>query len=201
MAIKAEDVKVLREKTGAGMMDCRKALEETNGDMEKAVDVLRKRGIASAEKRVGRATNQGVVESYIHTGGRIGSMVELNCETDFVAKTDDFKQLAREIAMQVAAMNPRCISREQVDKSLLEKELEIYRTQAKSENKPEHIADKIAQGKLEKFYQDVCLLEQSYVKDPGKSIKDVITEVIAKTGENISIKRIVRFHLGEDGQA
>ncbi|MBS4028516.1 MAG: translation elongation factor Ts [Ignavibacteriales bacterium] len=201
MAIKAEDVKTLREKTGAGMMDCRKALEESNGDMEKAVEFLRKRGIASAEKRVGRTTNQGIVESYIHTGGRIGSMVELNCETDFVAKTDDFKLLAREIAMQVAAMNPRCISREQVEQSLIDKEIEIYRAQAKSEGKPEAIADKIAQGRLDKFYQDVCLLEQSYVKDPGKSIKDVVTEIIAKTGENIMIKRFVRFHLGEDGQS
>jgi len=201
MAIKAEDVKILRDKTGAGMMDCRKALEESGGNIEKAVEVLRKKGAASAEKRVGRATNQGVVESYIHTGGRLGTMVELNCETDFVAKTEDFKLLARELAMQVAAMNPRFISRDQVDKETIDKEIEIYRASAKAEGKPDNIADKIAQGKLDKFYQDICLLEQSYVKDPGKSIKDVITEIIAKTGENISVKRFIRFHLGEDGQA
>ncbi len=201
MAIKAEDVKTLREKTGAGMMDCRKALEETSGDIDKAIEVLRKRGVASAEKRVGRATNQGIIESYIHTGGRIGSMIELNCETDFVAKTDDFKTLAREVAMQVAAMNPRYVSREQVEKNILDSELDIYRSQAKAEGKPEHIAEKIALGKLDKFFQDVCLLEQSYVKDPGKSIKDVVTETIAKTGENVTIKRFIRFHLGEDGQA
>jgi elongation factor Ts len=201
MAIKAEDVKTLREKTGAGMMDCRKSLEETEGNIEKAIELLRKRGAASAEKRVGRATNQGVVESYIHTGARLGSMVELNCETDFVAKTDDFKLLARELAMQIAAMNPRFIFREQVDKELIEKELEIYRSLARSEGKPEQVVERIAQGKLDKFYQDICLLEQSYVKDPGKSVKDLITETIAKTGENISVKRFIRFHLGEDGQA
>jgi len=201
MAIKAEDVKILRDKTGAGMMDCRKALEESSGNIEKAVEVLRKKGAASAEKRIGRVTNQGVVESYIHTGGRLGTMVELNCETDFVAKTEDFKLLARELAMQVAAMNPRFISRDQVDKETIDKEIEIYRASAKAEGKPDNIADKIAQGKLDKFYQDICLLEQSYVKDPGKSIKDVITEIIAKTGENISVKRFIRFHLGEDGQA
>ena len=201
MAIKEEDIKTLREKTGAGMMDCRKALEETSGDIDKAIEVLRKRGVASAEKRVGRATNQGIIESYIHTGGRIGSMIELNCETDFVAKTDDFKTLAREVAMQVAAMNPRYVSREQVEKNILDSELDIYRSQAKAEGKPEHIAEKIALGKLDKFFQDVCLLEQSYVKDPGKSIKDVVTETIAKTGENVTIKRFIRFHLGEDGQA
>ncbi|MBM4165791.1 MAG: translation elongation factor Ts [Ignavibacteria bacterium] len=201
MAIKAEDVKKLREKTGTGMMDCRKALEETDGNIEKAIELLRKQGAASAEKRIGRATNQGIVESYIHTGARLGSMVELNCETDFVAKTDDFKSLARELAMQIAAMSPRFITREQVDKELVEKELEIYRSLARSDGKPEQVVERIAQGKLDKFYQDVCLFEQSYVKDPGKSVKDLITETIAKTGENISVKRFIRFHLGEDGQA
>ena len=201
MAVKAEDVKTLRDRTGAGMMDCRKALEESNGDLNKAIEILRKRGIASAEKRVGRSTNQGVVESYIHTGARLGCMVEVNCETDFVAKTEDFKSLAKELAMQIAAMNPRFISREQVDQILIEKELDVYKSQARSEGKPEQVIDKIALGKLDKFYQDVCLLEQSYVKDPGKSIKDLVTEVIAKTGENISVKRFIRFQLGEDIQS
>jgi elongation factor Ts len=197
MEITAENVKILREKTGAGMMDCKKALGETNGDMEKAIDYLRKKGAATAEKRADRATNQGLVEAYIHAGGRIGSMVEVNCETDFVAKTDDFKMLAKEIAMQVAAMNPLYISKEDVTKETIEHELEIYRTQARNEKKPEQVVERIATGKLDKYYQEFCLLEQTYIKDSGKMIKDLILDMMAKTGEKITIRRFKRFHLGE----
>lgn len=198
MEIKSEQVKILRERTGAGMMDCKKALAESGGDMEKAIDYLRKKGAATAEKRADRATNQGVVEAYIHAGGRIGSMVEVNCETDFVAKTDDFKLLAREIAMQIAAMNPLYISREDVPKEIIEHEKEIYRTQARNEKKPEQVVERIADGKLEKYYQDFCLLDQTYIKDSGKTIKDLILEMMAKTGEKITIRRFQRFHLGEN---
>jgi len=197
MEISSEQVKVLRDKTGAGMMDCKKALAETSGDLDKAIDFLRKKGAATAEKRADRATNQGIVEAYIHAGGRIGSMVEVNCETDFVAKTDDFKSLAREIAMQIAAMNPSYILREDVTKETIEHELEIYRTQAKNEKKPEQIVQRIAEGKLEKYYQEFCLIEQTYIKDSGKTVKDLILEMMAKTGEKITIRRFKRFHLGE----
>lgn len=197
MEITAENVKVLREKTGAGMMDCKKALAETNGDMEKAIDYLRKKGAATAEKRADRATNQGLVEAYIHAGGRIGSMVEVNCETDFVAKTNDFKMLTKEIAMQVAAMNPLYISKEDVTKETIEHELEIYRTQARNEKKPEQVVERIATGKMDKYYQEFCLSEQTYIKDSGKMIKDLILEMMAKTGEKITIRRFKRFHLGE----
>mgnify|MGYP005833771553 FL=1 len=197
MEISSEQVKTLRERTGAGMMDCKKALIESNGDMEKAIDFLRKKGAATAEKRADRTTNQGVVEAYIHAGGRIGAMVELNCETDFVAKTNDFKILAREITMQIAAMNPRYISREEVEKEVIEHEMEIYRQQARNEKKPEQVVEKIAEGKLEKFYQEFCLLEQTYIKDAGKTIKDIIHDLMAKTGEKITVRRFKRFHLGE----
>ena len=196
--IKVEQVKQLREKTGAGMMDCKKALEETGGNMEQAVDYLRKKGAATAAKRADKATNQGVVEAYIHAGGRIGSMVELNCETDFVAKTPDFKQLAHDIAMQIAAMTPQYISRDQVEKTTLDKELEIYKSQAINEGKPANIAEKIAQGRLEKFYQEVVLMEQSFIKDSGKTIKDLLDEATARVGERISIRRFERYHLGEN---
>jgi len=197
MEITAEVVKTLREKTGAGMMDCKKALAETGGDMEKAIDYLRKKGAATAEKRADRATNQGQVEAYIHAGGRIGSMVELNCETDFVAKTDDFKNLAREIAMQIAAMNPLYVNKEDVTKDVIDHELEIYRTQARNDKKPEQVVERIATGKLEKYYQEFCLMEQTFIKDSGKTIKDLILEMMAKTGEKITIRRFKRFHLGE----
>jgi elongation factor Ts len=197
MEITAENVRILREKTGAGMMDCKKALAETNGDMEKAIDYLRKKGAATAEKRADRATNQGLVEAYIHAGGRIGSMVEVNCETDFVAKTNDFKMLTKEIAMQVAAMNPLYISKEDVTKETIEHELEIYRTQARNEKKPEQVVERIATGKMDKYYQEFCLSEQTYIKDSGKMIKDLILEMMAKTGEKITIRRFKRFHLGE----
>jgi elongation factor Ts len=196
--ISAEQVKQLREKTGAGMMDCKRALEETGGDVEKAIEYLRKKGAATAEKRAGKETNQGVVEAYIHAGGRIGAMVELNCETDFVAKTPGFKQLAHDIAMQVAAMSPRYVSREQVETSAVEKELEIYKSQAMNEGKNAQIAEKIAQGRLEKFFQEVVLLEQSFIKDSGKTIKDLLDEEMGRVGEKISIRRFERFHLGEN---
>jgi elongation factor Ts len=198
MEITSEQVKSLRDKTGAGMMDCKKALAESNGDMDKAIDNLRKKGAATAEKRADRATNQGVIEAYIHAGGRIGTMVEVNCETDFVAKTDDFKAIARELAMQIAAMNPLYVSREDVSKDVIEHELEIYRTQAKNEKKPEQVVNRIAEGKLEKYYQEFCLTEQIYIKDSGKTIKDLILDLMAKTGEKITIRRFKRFHLGEN---
>lgn len=199
--VTTEMIKQLREKTGAGMMDCKRALEESSGDFEKAIENLRKKGAATAAKRADRETNQGVVEAYIHAGGRLGAMVELNCETDFVAKTPDFKSLAHDIAMQIAAMSPRYISREQVEKSTVEKELDIYRTQAQNEGKPATVAEKIAQGRLDKFYQEACLLEQSFIKDSGKTIKDLIDEATAKVGERVSIRRFMRYHLGEDGQS
>lgn len=198
MEITSEQVKILRDSTGAGMMDCKKALKETNGDMEKAIDYLRKKGAATAEKRADRATNQGLVEAYIHAGGRIGSMVEVNCETDFVAKTDDFKMLARELAMQIAAMNPLYINREDVAKETIDHELEIYRTQAQNDKKPEQVIQRIAEGKLDKYFQEFCLTEQTYIKDSGKTIKDLILDMMSKTGEKITIRRFKRFHLGEN---
>jgi len=197
MVISSELVKTLRDRTGAGMMDCKNALAESKGDMDKAIDYLRKKGAATAEKRAGRAANQGVIEAYIHAGGRIGAMVELNCETDFVAKTDDFKFLAREITMQIAAMNPLYITREDVTKETIEHEMEIYRQQAHNEKKPEQVVERIAEGKLEKYYQEYCLLEQTYIKDSGKTIKDLILDITAKTGEKITIRRFKRYHLGE----
>ncbi|MGB2869332.1 MAG: translation elongation factor Ts [Bacteroidota bacterium] len=197
-AISSETVRQLREKTGAGMMDCKRALQETGGDMDAAIEYLRKKGAATAAKRADKETNQGVVESYIHAGGRIGAMVELNCETDFVAKTPGFKQLAHDIAMQIAAMSPLCVSRDQIEKSVIDKEMEIYKSQAQNEGKPAQIAEKIAQGRLEKYYQESVLLEQSFIKDSGKTIKDLIDEETAKVGEKISIRRFLRYHLGEN---
>jgi elongation factor Ts len=197
-AISTDLIKKLRDKTGAGMMDCKRALEEVGGDMDKAIEYLRKKGAATAAKRADKAANQGVVESYIHAGGRIGAMVELNCETDFVAKTPDFKQLAHDIAMQIAAMNPSYISREEIEKTVIDKELDIYKTQATNEGKPANIADKIAQGRLDKFYQEVCLMEQSFIKDSGKTIKDLLDEATGKVGEKVVIRRYKRFQLGEE---
>lgn len=196
--VSTELVKRLREKTGAGMMDCKRALEESNGDIDQAIEYLRKKGASVAAKRADRVANQGVVEAYIHAGGRIGAMVELNCETDFVAKTPDFKQLAHDIAMQIAAMSPMYVSKEDVAQAVLDKEIEIYKTQAVNEGKPEQVAVKIAQGRLEKFYQEVCLLEQSFIKDSGKTIKDLLAEATGKVGEKIGVRRFQRFHLGED---
>ncbi len=197
MAVSADLVKQLREQTGAGIMDCKTALAETNGNFEKAIEWLRKKGAASAQKKVGRATNEGVVEAYIHPGSRLGVLIEVNCETDFVAKTEDFKTLARDLAMQVAASSPRFVKREEVPADVVEKEMEIYRTQAENEKKPANVTERIAQGKLEKFYQEIVLMEQSFIKDPNRTVKQLVTDVIAKVGENIAIRRFVRFQLGE----
>lgn len=194
--ISADAVKTLRERTGAAMMDCKKALVEAGGDMDKAIEWLRKKGVASAEKKVGRSTNEGLVEAYIHPGSRLGVLIEVNCETDFVAKTPDFRALVKDLAMQIAATSPRAISREEIPADQIEKELEIYRTQARNEKKPETVVERIAQGKLEKFYQDFVLLEQSFIKDQNRTVKQVVTDVIAKLGENITVKRFVRFQLG-----
>ncbi|TDI96008.1 MAG: translation elongation factor Ts [Caldithrix sp.] len=196
MAISADKVKTLRERTGVGIMDCKSALTETNGDIDKAVEQLRKKGIASADKRAGRETSQGLVETYIHPGSQLGVLLEVNCETDFVAKTDDFKSFVRDIAMQIAATGPRAVSREDFLQEEIDKELEIYETQAKNEGKPENIIERYVRGKLEKFYQENVLIEQSYIKDPNKNIKGLLSEVIAKTGENIIIRRFIRYQLG-----
>jgi elongation factor Ts len=196
MSVTAEMVKKLREQTGAGMMDCKKALTETSGDFDKAVEFLRKKGLAAAEKRAGREASEGVIGSYIHMD-KIGVMVEVNCETDFVARTDEFKQFAKDVAMHIAAANPRFLSREAVPEEVLQKEKEIYKEQVTG--KPEHVIDKIVEGKMEKFYSENCLLEQVFVKDPDqkKTIKDLLTEMIGKIGENIVIRRFVRYQLGE----
>lgn len=195
--INANQVKELRERTGAGMMDCKKALSETNGDMEKAIEYLREKGLAAAAKRAGRIATEGLVEAYIHGGGRIGVLLELNCETDFVAKTDEFKELAKDIAMQVAASKPEYVSREQVPQEEIEKEKNILRAQALNEGKPEKIVEKMVEGRIEKFFKEVCLLEQPFIKDPDKTVQQLITEKIAKIGENISVRRFVRYELGE----
>jgi len=198
MEINASLVKQLRDKTGVGMMDCKNALIEAEGNIEKAFDILRTKGHAKAEKRAGKATKEGVIESYIHPGSRLGVLLELNCETDFVAKTEDFIILAKDLAMQVAASNPKAIQREDITKEDIEHELEIYRTQARNEKKPEQIVEKIAQGKLEKYFKEVCLLEQVYIKDSNQSVKELIKDYQAKLGENIQISRFARFRLGEE---
>ncbi|MGA2193276.1 MAG: translation elongation factor Ts [Nitrospirota bacterium] len=199
MTISATDVKDLREKTGAGMMDCKKALTESGGDMEKAIDFLRKKGLSAAAKKSDRITSEGLVGSYIHAGGKIGVLVEVNCETDFVAKTPEFQDLVKDLSMQIAAASPRYVKRDEVDPAELEREKDIYRDQARQSGKPDNILDKIVEGKLEKFYSDVCLMDQLFVKDPeGKTkVKDLITAKIAKIGENISVRRFVRYQLGE----
>jgi elongation factor Ts len=196
MTVTADKVKELREKTNAGMMDCKKALSESGGDMEKAIDILRQKGLATAAKKAGRSASQGLIDSYIHMD-KIGVLVEINCETDFVAKTDDFKRLVRDIAMHIAAANPTYVSREDIPQDVIEREREIYRAQVT--NKPPQIVEKIIDGKLEKFFSDTCLLEQVFIKDPeGKQkIKDLITEKVAKLGENIVLRRFARFQLGE----
>jgi len=196
-AISAEMVKQLREKTGAGIMDCKEALKESGADMDKATDFLRKKGLATAQKRAGRAMSEGMVESYIHMGGKMGVLVEVNCETDFVAKTDDFREFVRNIAMHIAATSPLGIKPEDVPQDIISKEKEIYRAQILEMGKPEKMVDKIAEGKLVKFFKECCLLNQAYVKDTDKTIADYLNEVIAKTGENITIKRFARFQLGE----
>ena len=197
MTINAKIVKELRDKTGAGMMDCKNALKETNGDLDKAVDHLRKTGIAKAEKKCERTAKEGLVFSYIHQGGRLGVLVELNCETDFVAKTDGFSDLAHNFAMQIAATNPLSIKREDIDKSLLEREKAIFSDQAKESGKPENILDKIIEGRVEKFYAESCLLEQQFIKDPERRVVDLLTEAVATLGENIIINRFTRFAIGE----
>jgi elongation factor Ts len=194
--ITSQMVKELRDKTNAGMMDCKKALTETQGDMEKAVDLLRLKGLAVAQKRASRATSEGTIQAYIHAGGKLGVMVEVSCETDFVAKTDDFATFARDIAMQVAAANPVAIQREEVAAELVEREKEIYRQQALESGKPAQIIDKIVNGKLDKFYSESCLLEQNFVKNPDLTVQDLLNELIAKMGENITIKRFARFQVG-----
>lgn len=200
MEITASMVKDLREKTGVGMMDCKTALKECNGDMEKAVDYLRKKGIATAQKRGGRATSAGQVQAYIHGGGKIGVLVEVNCETDFTGKTDDFSEFVKDLAMQIAATNPVAIDREHVPAELLAREKEIYATQAKESGKPEKVIEKIVEGKLAKFYSEACLLEQPFVKNTDLKIQDILNELMAKTGENILIRRFSRFQLGESDE-
>ncbi len=197
MEITAELVKTLREKTGVGLMDCKEALKISNGDMDKAVDHLREKGLAKAQKRAGRAATEGTVAVYIHMGGKIATMVEVNCETDFVAKTDQFQTFAKDVAMQVTAANPSYVKREDVPEAVREKEKNIYRIQAKEAGKPDKILDKIADGKLDKFYQEVCLLEQPFIKNPDVVIKDLLEDLISKMGENIMVRRFVRFQLGE----
>ncbi len=190
-------VKELRERTGAGMMDCKKALVETDGDIEKAIDELRTKGLAKAAKKAGRIASEGLVLAYIHGGGRIGVLVEVNCETDFVAKTDEYKEFVKDIAMQVAAANPDYVRREEVPEEVLNREKEVLRAQAREEGKPENIVEKMLAGRIEKYYKEHCLLEQPFVKDPDKTIQDLVNEKISKIGENISIRRFVRYEVGE----
>ena len=197
MEISASQVKELREKTGVGIMDCKLALKESKGDINQAIDFLRKKGIATAKKRGGRRTSEGLVQSYIHAGGKIGVLVEVNCETDFSAKTDDFANFAKDIAMQIAATNPISVDREGISPETLKKEMEIYATQAKESGKPEKVIEKIVEGKMRKYYSEVCLLEQAFVKNPDNSIQDLVNDLMAKTGENIMITRFARFQLGE----
>ena len=193
-----ELIKQLRERTGAGLLDCKKAIEEANGDIEKAIEILRKKGIAKAEKKIGRVTKEGIIEAYIHPGAQLGVLVELNCETDFVARTDEFKKLAREIAMQIAATNPIAVKREEIPSEVVEKEKEIYAAQAKEMGKPDHIVERIVQSKLENFYKENVLLEQPYIRDPSITVMDFIKQHIAKFGENITVRRFARFRLGEE---
>jgi elongation factor Ts len=198
MEITAELVKKLREKTGVGLMDCKEALKHAEGDIEKAIEFLREKGLAKLQKRMGRVASEGVISSYIHTGGKIGVMVEVNCETDFVAKTDQFQEFAKDLAMQVAASNPTYVNREDVPEEAREKEKHIYKVQALESGKPEKIVDKIADGKMEKFYQEVCLMEQSFIKNPDITVKGLLEELIVKMGEKIVVNRFVRLQLGEN---
>ena len=195
--ITAQMVKELRERTGAGMMDCKKALEATGGDIEKTIDELRTKGLAKAAKKAGRIASEGTITSYIHGGGRIGVLVEINCETDFVAKTDEFKQLAHDIAMQIAASNPTYINREEVPQAVQDHEKEVLRAQALEEGKPEKVIDKMVEGRLEKYFKENCLLEQPYIKDPDKTVQQMVLEMVSKIGENINIRRFARFEVGE----
>jgi len=195
--IEASLVKELRERTGAGMMDCKKALTEVSGDMEKAIEYLREKGLAAANKKAGRSTSEGLVEAYIHGGGRIGVLVEVNCETDFVAKTDDFRAIVRDIAMQIAAANPQHISKEDVPAATIEREREILRAQAINEGKPEKILDKMVEGRLEKYFSEICLLEQAFIREGDLTVREYIQSKVATLGENISVRRFVRYQMGE----
>ncbi len=197
MEVSAAAVKNLREKTGAGMMDCKKALAESGGDLDKAVDYLRQKGLAAASKKASRTASDGAIGAYVHPGGKIGVLVELNCETDFVARTPEFQNLLKDIAMQIAAANPRYIRAEEVPTGDLEKEREIYRRQALESGKPEKVVDKIVDGKIDRFYSEVCLLEQSFIQNPDRKVSEILTEAVARLGENIQVKRFSRYQLGE----
>ncbi len=198
MAISAQDVKKLRDRTGAGMMDCKRALEETEGDMEAAIDFLRSRGAAKVAKRAEKAANEGTIGHYVHFGGKIGVLVELNCETDFVAKTDEFQELARDLAMHVAAARPLAVSVEDLPDDVVERERQVYVEQARQEGKPEEIQEKIVEGRLKKFYQESVLLEQAFVKDTDKTVQELVTEVSATTGEKIEVARFARLEVGDE---
>lgn len=198
MTITAAMVKDLREKTGVGIMECKEALTESNGDLEAAISYLRKKGLSAAVRRGGRATREGAVGSYIHAGGKIGVLVEVRCETDFVARTAQFQELVKDLAMQVAAASPLFVSREEVSEEVQEKEREIYREQARNAGKPEKILNTIAEGKLEKYFAEVCLLEQPFVKDPNITVKDLVSQIVAQVGENIQVNRFARFQVGQD---
>lgn len=197
MKITAQQVKELRERTGAGMMECKKALIEAGGNVDRAITILRERGLAAAAQKAGRATHEGIIGSYIHAGGKLGVLVEVNCETDFVARTGEFQELVRDIAMQIAASSPAYLSREQVPQDVLAQEREIYRNQALGSGKPEAIADKIVEGKLNKYYSEVCLYEQPYIKDPEQTVRELMASRIATLKENITVRRFVRFKIGE----
>ena len=196
MEITASMVKELREQTGAGMMDCKAALQESKGDTEKAVDILRTKGLADLAKKAGRATNEGLVGSYIHAGGRIGVLVQVNCETDFVARNEEFQTFVKDLAMHIAAANPGWIARDQVPSDVIQHEMDIYKAQAAESGKPENIQEKIAEGRMEKYYKEVCLLEQPFVKDPDLTVEQLLGEVVSKLGENMSIERFSRFEIG-----
>jgi elongation factor Ts len=197
MEISIELVKDLRQRTGAGVIDCKAALQEAQGNMEAAIDYLRRKGLATAAKKAGRIATDGLVSSYIHAGGKMGVLVEINCETDFVAKTEDFQTFVKNIAMHIAAANPQYIRREEIPEEVLERERAIYRTQAQESGKPQKVVDKIVEGKMERFYSEVCLLEQTYVRDSDLTIKELLDAMIAKVGENVTIRRFARFQLGE----
>ncbi|MBI2370391.1 MAG: translation elongation factor Ts [Deltaproteobacteria bacterium] len=199
MQITAAQVRTLRDKTGAGVLDCRKALEEAGGDEAGAIDLLRQKGMAAAAKKAGRSATEGAVGSYIHAGGKIGVLVEVNCETDFVAKTPEFQELVKAVAMQVAAASPQFVRREDVPEAVLEKEREIYRAQAREQKKPDRVVEKIVEGKLERYFSEACLLEQPYIRDPDRTVKELLNELIGKIGENIVIRRFARYQLGEGG--
>jgi len=197
MSVSAQEVKELREKTGAGFMECKAALAETHGDVEKAIDLLRKKGLSSAAKKAGRETREGLIGSYIHVGGKVGVLLEVNCESDFVARTEDFQQLVKDLAVQVAAADPRFVRREDVTPEVLERERDIYMEQAKSTGKPKPVLDKIVDGKMEKFYAETCLMEQPFIRDPKVTIHELVSARVAKLGENIRVNRFARFKIGE----